>query len=107
MKELKYEEFLKNKIKLARNTGLAITDKDIQAVNTGIKKLKPHECDAIKWAIIGGKRAIFASFGLGKTCMQLCIAKLITDRENGKFLIIIPLGVKQEFKRDELTINIW
>ena len=31
----------------------------------------PHQQDIINWCIEGGRRAIFASFGLGKTVMQL------------------------------------
>jgi DNA modification methylase len=95
-----YLKFLKNKMKLAVSSGIDVAKIDIQNINTGVKKLKPHEIDAIRWAAIGGRRALFESFGLGKTCQQLALAKLITDREDGKFLIIMPLGVKQEFKRD-------
>jgi DNA modification methylase len=97
---MNYQEFLQGKIKLATLSGIKISIKDIQDINIGFKKLKPHEIDAIRWAAIGGRRALFESFGLGKTCQQLGLAKLITDREKGKFLIIMPLGVKQEFKRD-------
>lgn len=95
-----YQEFLRKKIKLSKPSGIKISEDDIIKINTGIKKLKPHEIKAIQWAAIGGHRALFESFGLGKTCQQLALAKLITAREDGKFLIIMPLGVKQEFKRD-------
>jgi DNA modification methylase len=97
-----YQEFLKEKIKLVKPSGIKISESDIININTGIKKLKPHEIKAIQWAAIGGRRALFESFGLGKTCQQLGLAKLITDREQGKFLIIMPLGVKQEFKKDAI-----
>ena len=33
--------------------------------------LKPHQADLVKWAVRGGRRAIFASFGLGKSVIQL------------------------------------
>jgi hypothetical protein len=39
-------------------------------------------------------------FGLGKSVMQLEICRQIQKHEGGKQLIIAPLGVKQEFKRD-------
>ena len=62
--------------------------------------LKPHQRDIVKWAIRGGCRAIFASFGLGKSVIQLSIMKIISEHEKRKTLIIAPLGVKQEFVRD-------
>lgn len=62
--------------------------------------LFPHQRDIVRWAVLGGRRAIFAAFGLGKSLMQLEIMHLIGDHEGGKQLIICPLGVRQEFKRD-------
>lgn len=95
-----YEEFLKSKIRLAPYTGFTVTKDEVKAINTGKKKLKPHEIDAIIWAAQGGRRALFEAFGLGKTCQQLALSILITQREDGKALQILPLGVKQEFSRD-------
>ena len=89
-----YLEFLKNKIETAADTGFEIGDSDINPI------LKPHQRDAVRWAVKGGKRAIFASFGLGKTVKQLEILRIITSREGGKALIVCPLGVRQEFKQD-------
>lgn len=61
----------------------------------------PHQRDIIKWAAAGGQRAIFASFGLMKTQIQLELSKLCLIAYPGeKALIICPLGVKQEFKND-------
>ena len=62
--------------------------------------LKPHQKDAVMWALQGGRRAIFAAFGLGKTIMQLSWAQVLINRFGGKVLIICPLGVKQEFQHD-------
>jgi len=89
-----YLEFLKSKIETAPDTGFDITDADINSI------LKPHQRDAVKWAIKGGRRALFESFGLGKTLQQLEIHRIIIDREGGKALIVCPLGVRQEFKQD-------
>lgn len=68
--------------------------------------LKPHQADIIVWALEGGRRAIFAQFGLGKTFMQLIIADVISRKHNKPFLIGIPLGVKQEFLDDAKTLGI-
>lgn len=62
--------------------------------------LFPHQRDIVRWAVLGGRRAIFAAFGLGKSLMQLEIMRLIGEHDGGKQLIICPLGVRQEFKRD-------
>lgn len=74
--------------------GLPVHMDDISPV------LKPHQRAAVKWAIEGGRRALFESFGLGKTIQQLEICRFITSKEGGRALIICPLGVKQEFTED-------
>ena len=53
-------------------TGFDVADEEI------CTNLKPHQKIAVKWAIAGGRRAIFANFGLGKTVIQLEILHLIT-----------------------------
>jgi DNA modification methylase len=64
-------------------------------------QLKPHTRDIVRWAIHGGRRAIFAAFGLHKTATQIEIMRLIGKRRPDMFrLIVLPLGVRQEFKRD-------
>lgn len=63
--------------------------------------LFPHQVDVCRWAIRGGRRAIFASFGLGKTRMHLQIASWVCEHTCGRFLIICPLGVRQEFTQSD------
>lgn len=67
--------------------------------------LFPHQRDIVRWALRGGRRACFASFGLGKTLMQLELCRLIQAREQGLTLIVCPLGVKQEFQRDAALLD--
>lgn len=90
-----YKEFLEGKIVIAKDYGF--TDFDESKLN---HKLLPHQKDIVSWAIKGGRRAIFASFGLGKTVMQLEIAVQISNITNKPFLICMPLGVVGEFKDD-------
>lgn len=97
-KKEQYIEFLKQKIEIAPQTGLNI-EIDLIDFKDGTK-LKPHQRDAINWAIRGGRRALFESFGLGKTLQQLIICERITNEVGGKALIVCPLGVKQEFLKD-------
>lgn len=86
-----YQEFLQSKVKRAEFFGFDIANEDIHT------SLFPHQRDIVKWAVKGGRRGIFASFGLGKTRIQCEILNQINSREGGKHLIIAPLGVKQEF----------
>ena len=56
-----YKEFLETKIELATENGTVINPAEVNPV------LKPHQRDAVMWALKGGRRALFESFGLGKT----------------------------------------
>lgn len=94
MDATKYYNFLNSKIEIATQGGFEVSAEDISPV------LKPHQRDAVQWAIRGGCRALFESFGLGKTVQELEICRIITSREGGRALIICPLGVKQEFTQD-------
>ena len=48
-----YKEFLETKIVLATDSGF---DADLQKVN---RALKPHQRDAVMWALKGARRALF------------------------------------------------
>lgn len=98
--QITYEEFIQSKILSTPNTGFTVNDEDLHPSNL------PHQRDIIKWAANGGRRAIFASFGLGKSQIQLELARLCLLKNNGLALIICPLGVKQEFKRDAERLGI-
>jgi DNA modification methylase len=89
-----YLAFLRGKIKLAAFDGFEI---DADAINP---LLKPHQRDIVRWAVQGGNRAIFAAFGLGKSVMQIETLRLIQQHAGGNALVCLPLGVRQEFRRD-------
>ncbi|TDO68846.1 DNA methylase [Flavobacterium chryseum] len=96
---MKYINFLENKIVVAESYGTVIDKNKINPIAL------PHQKDIIHWAIAGGRRAIFASFGLGKTLMQLEIARLIIELTGKPFLICMPLGVVGEFRDDNELLN--
>lgn len=48
-----YREFLESKIELAQDSGFVV---DPAKIN---KALKPHQRDAVIWALKGGRRALF------------------------------------------------
>lgn len=95
---MNYIDFLRSKIVVAKETGFDISLDEINP------SLKPHQRDAVKWAVKGGRRALFESFGLGKTAQQLEYCRIVTEHEGGKALIVLPLGVKQEFVRDAVDL---
>lgn len=63
--------------------------------------LFPHQRDICQWACRGGRRAIFANFGLGKTRMHLQQARWVHEHTGGRYLIVAPLGVRQEFTQSD------
>ena len=93
-----YREFLESKIELASDSGFIVDPAQIN------KALKPHQRDAVAWALKGGRRALFESFGLGKTVQELEFCHLAAEHMNGRALIVLPLGVKQEFTRDAVEV---
>jgi DNA modification methylase len=92
MKKNNYIQFLENKIVVAEEFGF----KPMESIGN----LLPHAQAITKWCIEGGRRAIFASFGLTKTAMQLELAYQCIQKEKKPFLICVPLAVVGEFKRD-------
>ena len=93
-----YLDFLKNKVIKAPVSGIDVSVNEISSV------LKPHQRDAVIWALKGGRRALFEAFGLGKSIQQLEWCRVLTERIGGKALIICPLGVKQEFTEDAVNL---
>lgn len=95
---MNYKEFLMSKMEIAKESGFEIDKAEINPV------LKPHQRDAVQWALRGGRRALFESFGLGKTIQELEFCHQCIKHDGGKALIVLPLGVKQEFTRDAVKI---
>lgn len=93
-----YQDFLRCKIVLAKDTGFDIP---LSAVNPVIK---PHARVAVQWAVKGGRRALFENFGLHKTSQQLEWTRIVTEREGGQGIIVLPLGVRQEFYHDAVEL---
>ena len=94
-----YQEFCAAKASVSGKSGFQVAASDIHPM------LKPHQRDIVRWALDGGRRAIFAAFGLGKSFMQLEIMRQIQAHEGGRQLIICPLGVRQEFKADAVKLG--
>jgi DNA modification methylase len=95
-----YRRFLEAKVATSATLGVAV---DPGAVNP---ILKPHQRDIVRWMVQGGRRACFAAFGLGKTLIQLEAVRLTLEHAGGRGLIVLPLGVRQEFTRDAAMLGI-
>lgn len=96
--KMNYIQFLKSKIEIASESGFEIAR---EALNPA---LKPHQKDAVAWALMGGHRALFESFGLGKTVQEIEFCHQAAEHDGGRALIVLPLGVKQEFTRDAAEV---
>lgn len=88
----RYIDFLRSKMAISQENGFQIDRSDITPT------LYPHVKDSVEWAIRGGQRAIFSSFGMQKTVTQLEILRLIIKYKGGKGLIVCPKRVVVEFK---------
>ena len=97
---MSYEDFLANKVKLAPHAGFSVDPGEIHPI------LLPHQRDAVRWACAGGRRALFEAFGLGKSVQQIEILRLCKKHTDGPALIVVPLGVRQEFKRDAAMLGV-
>jgi len=91
-----YEDLLREKITFDSACGFEIAATDVNPT------LFPHQNDIVRWAVHGGRRAIFAAFGLGKSVIQIEVCRIIKEHEgsNARALIVCPLGVRQEFRHD-------
>jgi DNA modification methylase len=96
-----YLDFLRRKVCIAPSYGIEIDPAEVS------QALKPHCRAIVPWMVRGGRRALFASFGLHKTVMQLEAVRLTVAHAGGPGLIVAPLGVRQEFKRDAIERLGW
>lgn len=93
-----YSEFLRSKVVIAPESGFDLEPSEV------CQALKPHQQDAVIWACRGGRRALFESFGLGKTAQELEFCRQVVRHEGGQALIVLPLGVRQEFTKDAVNL---
>ena len=89
---MSYAEFLKQKAIIDLPTGH--NPKDLNA------QLYDFQREITAWAIRRGRAAIFADCGLGKTPMQLAWADAVVRHINKPALILAPLAVSKQTKRE-------
>lgn len=87
-----YINFLQKKMAVSQESGLEISIDELTP------SLFPHVKDTVQWAVKGGCRAIFSSFGMQKTVTQLEILRIIAKHEKAKCLVVCPRRVVVEFE---------
>ena len=87
-----YQEFLKSKQKAKEHKGFAALPMN--------DKLFPFQQFIVERNISKGKHAVFADCGLGKTVMELETASQIVRHTNKPVLILAPLVVVAQTKRE-------
>lgn len=113
-----YQDFLEAKRPPAPVMGLPCDLDEVPTHLTDGRPLKEHQRACIAWAVTGGRRALFQKFGLGKSIQQLLTLDILLRKlglrrgylpvqdgdgyakGTGRALIVAPLGVRQEFRRD-------
>lgn len=95
---MKYSEFIKTKERSIKNIGFKpVFMPDI---------LFDFQHDLVVWAVKKGKAAIWAGCGLGKTLMQLTFAQNVYLKTKKPILILAPLGVTAQTKKEGLLIGL-
>lgn len=89
-----YEKFLQGKKRAATSSGFEYAKEKM------CEKLFEWQKDIVFWSLKKGRSAIFADCGLGKTLMQLQWAKAVAETEKRPVLIVCPLAVAEQTKRE-------
>jgi len=89
-----YQEFLAKKAITATPVGFTVSEEDINP------QLFVWQNAIVRWALRRGRAAIFADCGLGKTPMQLEWARHTSEQTGMPVLILAPLAVAQQTRRE-------
>lgn len=91
---MNYRDFLKNKRFILESSGFDIDKSELNPMLYNFQK------DIVRWALKKGKACVFADCGLGKTPMQLSWAYQVHKHTGGMVLILAPLAVAAQTKRE-------
>lgn len=87
-----YDDFLKTKAICAESSGFDCDDRN--------PALFGWQNDVVQWALRKGRCAIFSDCGTGKTRLLLQWAQKVYEHEDQPILILAPLAVAQQTKRE-------
>ena len=91
---MNYSDFLKSKRFVLESSGFDIDKSELNPMLYNFQK------DIVRWALKKGKACIFADCGLGKTPMQLSWAYQVHKNTGGMILILAPLAVADQTRRE-------
>lgn len=95
-----YQKFLETKRKTFTESGFTIEESKLNPM------LKDFQKFGVKTALFKGKFAFFFDCGLGKTFCQLEWAKQVSINTSKKVLILAPLAIVEQTKREAIKFNI-
>lgn len=90
----RYEDFLAGKDLLVKSCGFEIDKNELNPMLYDFQK------DIVRFSLMKGRSAIFADCGLGKTPMQLEWASKVAEHTGMPVLILAPLAVASQTKRE-------
>lgn len=93
-----YDDFLKKKKITVKPSGF-----DCDEMNPALFN---WQNDVVRWALRKGKCAIFSDCGTGKTRMELQWAEKVHEHENAPILILAPLAVAQQTRREGIACGV-
>jgi hypothetical protein len=96
--KISYDDFLKSK-------RITHTSEGIETSQTH-PMLYPFQEKIVDWALRKGRAAIFADCGLGKTPIQLYWAAEVHSHTRKPILIVAPLAVSQQTKREGVKFGV-
>lgn len=97
---MNYCEFLKSKELQSVNAGFSVERSDINDM------LFPFQKDIVSWALRKGKAAVFSDCGTGKSAIQLEFARIVTEKTGCKALIVAPLSVVEQTKKEGVKFGV-
>ena len=94
MMDMTYEEFLNNKTFVLESHGFEVPQDSLNPAMFGFQK------DITRWALAKGRAAVFSDCGTGKTLIELEFGNQVCKHTGGKALIVAPLAVVEQTKRE-------
>ena len=91
---MNYQEFLDRKRFVVESVGFKTEMSDLNPM------LFDWQKEVCRWAIAKGRAALFLDIGLGKTAIQLEWTEQILKQIGGNALIVAPLAVSRQTKRE-------
>lgn len=97
---MKYADFINKKIVTVQDSGFVVEKSHLNNM------LFDWQKDIVSWALRKGKSALFEDCGLGKSPQQLDWSRCVCEHTGGNVLILAPLAVSKQTKREGIKFGI-